>query len=94
MERRRLITRFAEGEGFVIENLKHVPIRGRSSTVFDMLLLRPDIDMRVDDLHEPNRLKIEICDATQGPEFAAVAAKFEALLRDRWPDRVRLSTGD
>ena len=50
--------------------------------------------MRVDDLHEPNRFRIEICDATQGPEFAAVAARFEAMLRERWPDWVRRSTGD
>ena len=93
-ELKRLITGFAETQGFVVENIEHLPIHGRSGTVFDMLLLRPDIDMRVNDFAEPNRLRIDICDAARSPEFEAVAAKFEALLRDRWPDKLRLVAED
>lgn len=94
VELRRLVKRFAETEGFVSEAIRHYPIYGRSSGVFDMYLLRPDIDMRVNDLDEPCRLRIDICDAKQSPDFDAVAARFQGLLESRWPGRLRPRKGD
>ena len=93
-ELRQLITDFAKDEGFAFEDVgpELPPRQGRE--VFYILLKRSDIEVLVDDFLEQYRFGVAIYDLKSRPEFESVAARLEAMLRNRWPDRLRPYTGE
>ena len=95
-ELKQLVTKFGMCMGFVLGDVGPFPIsvHGYKNRMFTMLLTRPDMDICVDNAYEENRFRIEICNAAQSPDFEAVAEKLEALLRDRWPNKLRIVAGD
>ena len=96
VELRQLITKFAEAEGFALENVGPYPMRvqGYRNPMFTMLLVRSDMDILVENRRREDRYRVEICNAEESPEFEAVADKFQGLLESRWPRRVRRHTED
>ena len=95
-EFRRLITEFGDSQGFAIENFRTrvTNVHGRSWESFTLYLARTDMDVLVEDRDEPNRMKFEMCNANESPEFEAVVAKCRELLESRWPGRMRPQSGE
>jgi hypothetical protein len=94
-ELRQVMARFAESEKFAAEDVgSQLPPKDGRKSFYVKLTRGGTMEVLVTDFLEPGRFLVAFYELKPDPKFSETAVKLEAMLRERWPDKVKPYTGE